>query len=181
MPLVSRAFDNEQTNWRFATPPGEVRFTDRFAGPQVFEPARTIGDFAVWTKRAQNEALRRALTLDEGAIHQNVELKKALNYKGPPSVADFDRIDTSVVANPQSALEESVVIGAGSADGVLMGSVVVEPIGGPDGTGALVGTVDRVTAHDPRVTLLTDTVARHGDRRDEPAGDRRRSPRRRLE
>ena len=35
--------------------------------------------------RAQNEALRRQLILDEGAIQQNVELQKALNYHGPPS------------------------------------------------------------------------------------------------
>jgi rod shape-determining protein MreC len=107
--------------------------------------------------RAQNEALRRQLILDEGAIHQNVELKKALDYIGPPSVADFDRIHTDVVANPQGALEETVVIGAGSSDGVLRNSVVVEPLGGPDGSGALVGTVDRVTAHESRVTLLTDS------------------------
>jgi glutamyl-tRNA synthetase len=46
-------FDNEQTNWRFATPPEAVAFPDAFAGPQSFEPARTIGDFAVWTRRAQ--------------------------------------------------------------------------------------------------------------------------------
>jgi cell shape-determining protein MreC len=40
---------------------------------------------------------------------------------------------------------------------VQPGSVVVEPLGGPDGSGALVGTVDRVTAHVSRVTLLTDS------------------------
>jgi rod shape-determining protein MreC len=107
--------------------------------------------------RAQNEALRRALILDEGAIHENVELKKALNYIGPPSIADYDRIDTSVLANPQTALDESIVIGAGSSDGVQPNSVVIEPLGGPDGSGALVGTVERVTSHASRVTLLTDS------------------------
>ena len=107
--------------------------------------------------RAENEALRRQLILDEGALQENVELRKALNYIGPPSVADFNRIDTSVVANPQSALDESIVIGAGSSDGVQLNSVVVEPLGGPDGTGALVGTVNRVTSHASRVTLLTDS------------------------
>jgi rod shape-determining protein MreC len=107
--------------------------------------------------RAQNESLRRQLILDEGAIHENVELRKALNYIGPPSIADYDRIDTSVVVNPQSALEDSIVIGAGSSDGVRAGSVVVEPLGGPDGSGALVGIVDRVFAGESRVTLLTDS------------------------
>jgi rod shape-determining protein MreC len=107
--------------------------------------------------RAQNEALRRQLILDEGAIQENVELRKAVNYKGPPSIADFDRVQTSVVANSQGALDESVVIGAGKSDGVQPGSVVIEPLGGPDGSGALVGTVDRVTSHASRVTLLTDS------------------------
>jgi rod shape-determining protein MreC len=107
--------------------------------------------------RAQNEALRRELILDEGALQENVQLRKALNYQGPPSIADYDKVHTSVVANSQSTLEESVVIGAGKSDGVQLGSVVVEPLGGPDGTGALVGTVDRVTSHASRVTLLTDS------------------------
>jgi rod shape-determining protein MreC len=107
--------------------------------------------------RAENEALRRQLILDEGALQENVELRKALNYIGPPSVADFNRIDTSVVANPQSALDESIVIGAGSSDGVQLNSVVVEPLGGPDGPGARVGTGNRVTSHASRVTLLTDS------------------------
>ena len=39
----------------------------------------------------------------------------------------------------------------------LGAAVVVEPLGGPDGSGALVGTVSRVTAHESRVTLLTDS------------------------
>ncbi len=41
------------TNWRFATPPGVVEFTDAFAGPQRIDPAKNIGDFIVWTKRDQ--------------------------------------------------------------------------------------------------------------------------------
>jgi rod shape-determining protein MreC len=107
--------------------------------------------------RAQNEALRRELILNEGALQENVQLRKSLNYKGPPSIADFEKVHTSVVANSQGALDESVVIGAGKADGVQVGSVVVEPLGGPDGSGALVGTVDRATTHESRVTLLTDS------------------------
>ena len=107
--------------------------------------------------RAENEALRRQLILDEGAVQENVQLRKALDYVGPASISDFDKVHTSVVANSQGALDESVVIGAGSSDGVRFGSVVVEPLGGPDGSGALVGTVARVTSHESRVTLLTDS------------------------
>jgi rod shape-determining protein MreC len=107
--------------------------------------------------RAQNEALRRQLILDEGAIQENVQLRKALNFVGPPSVADFDKVHTSVLANSQSPIDESVVIGAGASSGITVGSVLVEPLGGPDGSGALVGTVDRAFAHESRVTLLTDS------------------------
>jgi rod shape-determining protein MreC len=107
--------------------------------------------------RAQNEALRRQLILDEGALQENVQLRKALNFVGPPSIADFDKVHTIVVANSQGAVDESVVIGAGTSNGVQTGSVVVEPLGGPDGSGALVGTVDRVFSHESRVTLLTDS------------------------
>jgi glutamyl-tRNA synthetase len=48
-----REFLDENTNWRLAVDAGEVEFIDGFAGPQRFEPAGTIGDFIVWTKRAQ--------------------------------------------------------------------------------------------------------------------------------
>jgi len=51
--LVERAFDREGTSWRFVVRDEPVEFEDRFAGPQRQRPARTIGDFVVWTKRGQ--------------------------------------------------------------------------------------------------------------------------------
>ncbi len=62
--LQRRAFDDFDTNWRFATPPGVVHFEDRFAGEQSIDPARTIGDFVVWTKRAQ-PAYQLAVVVDD--------------------------------------------------------------------------------------------------------------------
>lgn len=47
-----RAFRDTGGNWRFAVPDEEVRFDDLFAGPQALRPARSIGDFIVWSKRA---------------------------------------------------------------------------------------------------------------------------------
>ncbi|MDX2017709.1 MAG: glutamate--tRNA ligase family protein [Planctomycetota bacterium] len=47
------AFDRPESSWRFVTPPGAVRFVDRFAGPCAPDPGATVGDFVVWTKRAQ--------------------------------------------------------------------------------------------------------------------------------
>lgn len=52
-PLLPREFDREDTNWRFVVAPGTVDFHDTFAGPQRLDPAATIGDFVIWTKRAQ--------------------------------------------------------------------------------------------------------------------------------
>lgn len=46
-----RPFSDTGTNWRFATPPEAVGFTDAFAGSQSIRPAETIGDFVLWTKR----------------------------------------------------------------------------------------------------------------------------------
>ncbi len=52
-PLFPRDFGQEDVNWRFATPPETVQFTDSFAGPQSHNPAAAVGDFLVWTKRSQ--------------------------------------------------------------------------------------------------------------------------------
>lgn len=48
-----RSFDDEQTSWRFVVDQTRVGFIDEFAGAQEFDPAATIGDFVVWTKRGQ--------------------------------------------------------------------------------------------------------------------------------
>jgi glutamyl-tRNA synthetase len=48
----TRVFDDSTPSWRLVVPCGEVvEFVDRFAGQQRHEPARTIGDFIVWTRR----------------------------------------------------------------------------------------------------------------------------------
>lgn len=53
--LLPRAFGpaDEGGNWRFATPAGFVDFDDLFAHGQRHDPAGSIGDFVVWTKRGQ--------------------------------------------------------------------------------------------------------------------------------
>lgn len=62
--LAARAFDHPETNWRFATPPDTVEFVDGFAGPQRRTPAESIGDFVLWTKRAQ-PAYQLAVVVDD--------------------------------------------------------------------------------------------------------------------
>lgn len=66
-PIVSREFDDPETNWRFVTPPppeGVVAFTDAFCGPQRIDPSETVGDFVIWTKRAQ-PAYQLAVVVDD--------------------------------------------------------------------------------------------------------------------
>lgn len=52
------------TAWRFLTPPGEVRFADRFAGPRSIDPGATIGDFIIWTRRG-TPAYQLAVVVDD--------------------------------------------------------------------------------------------------------------------
>jgi rod shape-determining protein MreC len=100
--------------------------------------------------RRQNQELRQQLIYDEQAVQENVQLRAQLDFKGAPSLAAFNRVNTEVLTNPQSAIDQSVTIAAGSADGISAGDVVVSPAGG------LIGTVDKAWSHVSRVTLLTD-------------------------
>jgi rod shape-determining protein MreC len=105
--------------------------------------------------RAENEDLRHQLILSDSAIYENVQLRKALHYHGPPSTSDFGKVVASVQANPQGPLAQTVEITAGSSAGVTKGSVVVEPTGGSNDAGALIGIVDKVAPNVSRVVLLT--------------------------
>lgn len=64
--LHPRSFDPTDTTvgWRFATPSTPITFTDLCAGPQTHHPADTIGDFIIWTKRAQ-PAYQLAVVVDD--------------------------------------------------------------------------------------------------------------------
>jgi rod shape-determining protein MreC len=149
----STALDGAQGTAAAVLRPFEV------AADRVSRPFR---DAAGWTRglidakqdnkrlRAENAKLRQQVILEESSIQENVQLRDQLNYHGPPSVADFDQVHTVVLTKPQNAIDQSVSIGAGSSEGLRVGSVVVSP------TGGLVGTVDRLFAHLAHVTLLTD-------------------------
>ncbi len=51
-------------NFRFRTPSATIEFVDGFAGPQAINPARTVGDFIVWTKRG-TPAYQLAVVVDD--------------------------------------------------------------------------------------------------------------------
>src|SRR5579885_2493149 len=65
--------------------------------------------------------LRRQVILEPGALQQNAQLQKALDYHGPAAIADYTPVNAAVLANPQSSIDDSVTIAAGSAQGVVVG------------------------------------------------------------
>ena len=105
--------------------------------------------------KSENAELRHQLVLDQTALYQNVQLQNQLHYQGPPSIAAFRRVNTEVLTNPQSPIDQSVTVAAGSNAGLKDGDVVIAANAG--GVGGLVGTVTRVWSHVARVTLLTDS------------------------
>jgi rod shape-determining protein MreC len=109
--------------------------------------------------RAENEQYRHQLILSQSALYENVQLRKLLEYHGPPSLGDFRKVSASVQANPQGPLQQTLEVTAGSANGVTKGSVVVEPTGGSNDAGALIGIVDKVATHVARVVLLTASTS----------------------
>jgi len=62
--LAPCEFHDIGTNWRYAVPDADVRFSDEFRGEQTHNPARTVGDFVVWTKREQ-PAYQLAVVVDD--------------------------------------------------------------------------------------------------------------------
>jgi len=100
--------------------------------------------------RRENETLKQELINDEQAIQENVQLQQQLAFKGPPTIANFDRVSTTVLTYPQNSIDQTVTIAAGSSSGVAANDVVLSPIG------ALIGVVDHVWNGQARVRLLTD-------------------------
>lgn len=94
-----RAFENPETNWRFAVSDETIGFDDLFAGVQRRRPIDSIGDFTVWTKRAQ-PSYQLAVVVDDirhGVTHvirgddlldsaaRQLLLYRALGHASPPA------------------------------------------------------------------------------------------------
>ena len=60
---MHHAFDPQRA-WRFATPPGDVPFHDRFCGPTIHNPHDEVGDFLLWTKNGF-PSYQLAVTVDD--------------------------------------------------------------------------------------------------------------------
>jgi rod shape-determining protein MreC len=126
--------------------------------------ARPFTDAYNWTSdlfhaRAENEDLRRKLSKARQEAIQNAQsaqelekLTRLLKYKRTLTYPeDFTKsaVTASVVSNPASAFDQTIVLAVGSSDGIRLHDAVVTDRG-------LVGQVTKVTHDESRVTLLTD-------------------------
>jgi rod shape-determining protein MreC len=124
--------------------------------------ARPFRDAYGWTKdlfdarseneqlRAENEQLKQQVIQNESALQENVRLKSLLHYHNAPAFPqDYKGVAAEVISQPSRAFDQTIVVSAGSDDGVVVDAPVVTADG-------LVGTVTRVTANAARVRLLTD-------------------------
>ena len=141
------------------------------AGASVLRPfeiganriAQPFQDAYNWTAdlfhaRAENEKLRRDLSKAQeeairnaNAVQEAATLRKLLEYKrGPTFPEDFtNSVTASVISNPASQFDQTVVISAGRTSGIRIYDAVVTDSG-------LVGRVTKVTRDVAKVTLLTD-------------------------
>lgn len=99
--------------------------------------------------QAQVQELQQQAVENENAVQENERLRNLLGYVDGPRLADFERIPTRVIAQPSGPFEQTILVAAGSSDGVKIDSPVVTPDG-------LVGRVTKVSGDAAQVTLLTD-------------------------
>ena len=103
-------FMDRGTNWRFVVEDREIRFCDGFLGEQAHTPARTVGDFVVWTRRGQpsyqlavvvddarqrvTQIVRGSDLLDSAArqilLYEALDLEPRANYWHLPIVVGED-------------------------------------------------------------------------------------------
>jgi len=126
--------------------------------------ARPFEDAYHWTAdlfhaRSENAELRKEVDRlsqraiqDSTARQENVELRKILKYKRSLTYPeDFSKtaVAASVISNPASEFDQTIVISAGRSSGIRVYDAVVTSRG-------LVGQVTKVLENEARVTLLTD-------------------------
>ena len=124
--------------------------------------ARPFRDAYGWTKdlftarsenerlKAENEQLKQQVIQNESALQENVDLRALLGYRSSPAFPkDFNGVAAEVIAQPSGSFDQTIVVSAGSGDGVAPEAPVVTADG-------LVGIVTSVTDGAARVRLLTD-------------------------
>jgi rod shape-determining protein MreC len=97
-------------------------------------------------RRIEQQAIQNAT-----AARENLELRKALDYKsGPTFPSGYDFVGAAVSSHRVNEFQERIGISAGRNDGVRVDDPVV------DSDGHLVGHVSKTSPVSAQVTLLTD-------------------------
>jgi rod shape-determining protein MreC len=104
--------------------------------------------------RKENARLRQIAIQNQFAIQENRSLRKQLHYVGSRSFPrDYNAVSAAVIARPDGAFAQSIVVDVGSSRGIRVDDPVVSS------DGSLVGLVVRLTGGSARVQLLTDQQA----------------------
>jgi rod shape-determining protein MreC len=104
--------------------------------------------------RRENARLRQIAIQNQFAIQENRSLRKQLHYVGSRSFPrDYNAVSAAVIARPDGAFAQSIVVDVGSSRGIHVNDPVVSS------DGSLVGLVVRLTGGSARVQLLTDQQA----------------------
>ena len=95
--------------------------------------ARPFRDAYGWTKdlfnarseneklRAENERLKQQVIQNESALQENVRLKSLLHYRNSPAFPqEYDGVAAEVISQPSRAFDQTIVVSAGSDDGVTV-------------------------------------------------------------
>jgi rod shape-determining protein MreC len=103
--------------------------------------------------QARVQELQQRVVQNENAVQENARLRRLLGFVDAPRLTDYERIVTRVIAQPSGPFEQTILVAAGSSNGVKVDSPVVTPDG-------LVGLVTQVSSNAAQVTLLTDESVR---------------------
>jgi rod shape-determining protein MreC len=94
--------------------------------------------------------LQQQATQNASAASENGDLLRKLHFVNSRSFpSGYGYVGASIIAQPSSALEQQILLDAGSANGIQTNDPVVTDAG-------LVGTVVRAAKHVSLVALLTD-------------------------
>jgi rod shape-determining protein MreC len=102
--------------------------------------------------RRERDGLRALALQNTAALHELSQLQALVDYHGPPSLDDFERVTAAVLVEPPTAFRQQIVIAAGVNQGVRRNYPVIA-------AGGLAGLVTKAFRRTAQVTLLTDSTS----------------------
>jgi rod shape-determining protein MreC len=102
--------------------------------------------------RRERNRFRAEALQNTAAVQRLRQLEALLDYHGPPSLDDFDRVSAEVLVDAPSQYQQRIVIAAGVNDGVRRDYPVIA-------AGGLAGHVTKAFSNTAQVTLVTDPTS----------------------